>query len=122
MADIEHLKALEAQATPGPLRVSDGVNEHGVAIRTDDDFDLQVAWCGVASSYVPSGYRRTDPKTIVANARLFAAMRNAAPAMLEVCAAAKAWNDVDRELDPVGYARAVRRLMCAVKAMEASRG
>jgi hypothetical protein len=43
------------------------------------------------------------------------------PAMLEVCAAAKEWHDVDRELDAVGYARAVSRLMRAVRAMEASR-
>jgi len=45
-----------------------------------------------------------------------------APAMHEVCAAAKEWHDVDRELDVVGYARATGRLIRAVRAMETSRG
>jgi hypothetical protein len=45
-----------------------------------------------------------------------------APAVLEVCAAAKEWHSVDRELDAVGFARATGRLIRAVRAMEASRG
>ncbi len=100
MADIAHLKALEAQATKGEWFVYDG--------------SIAVEACAPETGPYP--VRVLDGNTV--DLALVAPLRNAAPAMLEVCAAAKEWREA-----PTGQAvvTASKRLWAALDALEACR-
>jgi hypothetical protein len=110
VADIAHLKALEAQATKGPWRESEG---HSIVTDHEGDPDDTI----IAELRIP-GLTKAKLAEYDATADLIVALRNAAPAMLEVCAAAKEWRAAPtaKEIET-----ASKRLWAALDALEARR-
>jgi hypothetical protein len=105
-ADIAHLKALEAQATKGHLTAR--IDQGGASLYARDGRRV----LGIT---FPMGTTHDQDAALVL---LIESLRNAAPAMLEVCAAAKEWRAAPtaKEIEA-----ASNRLWAALDALEAHR-
>lgn len=99
--DTLALRALMEGATPGQLRARQ--SDHGGSVETDDEYELAVAWLGASSSSCARGSRSRSGAQAFADAKYFAALVNAAPALLDEVDALRARvAELQAEVDACG--------------------